>query len=225
MQHISPSFDLLLVLRESGDDPAAIALAQSVLDRAHAWAAETPQDLATTLVFAEKLFNMGALTREQFDEARNRWFAATSIKPTAEPASSGGELGHIAPWFVGYADVDTREAAIEALETLPRYGKLPPPGLMNTGADLMVGKLFALADRGPEALPYLQTVSRSCLQLMNPHAYGQALVWLGRVSESVGDLPAAREAYGRVLARWGKSRPRSVTAEKAAERLAALGAN
>jgi hypothetical protein len=40
--------------------------------------------------------------------------------------------------------------------------------------------------------------------------------------EGVGDVDGARSAYGEVIARWGKAAPRSVTAEQAKRRLAAL---
>jgi serine/threonine-protein kinase len=50
-----------------------------------------------------------------------------------------------------------------------------------------------------------------------------ARFYYGMALETAGEIERARAAYEEVLARWGKARPRSVTAEKARARLKALG--
>ena len=45
---------------------------------------------------------------------------------------------------------------------------------------------------------------------------------LGLARERAADPAGARDAYQRVLDRWGAAKPRSVTAYKARTRLAAL---
>jgi hypothetical protein len=43
----------------------------------------------------------------------------------------------------------------------------------------------------------------------------QAWYWLGAALEKTGDSAGARDAYGKLLARWGDAKPRSVFAERA----------
>jgi eukaryotic-like serine/threonine-protein kinase len=52
------------------------------------------------------------------------------------------------------------------------------------------------------------------------HVHG--IFALGEAREHAGDVAGARAAYEEVLRRWGKAKPRSVTADKARARLARL---
>jgi eukaryotic-like serine/threonine-protein kinase len=74
-----------------------------------------------------------------------------------------------------------------------------------------------------EALPYLKRAVASCRVFDAPFAHTHAMLNVGRALESKGDHAGACEAYGKVLARWGHAKPRSVTADKARERAKALG--
>jgi hypothetical protein len=72
IDHLRASFGLLRLLTEMGEDAAVVALARDVLDRAWAWTAETQQDLSAVALFAQVLFNHGAISREQLDKEIKR---------------------------------------------------------------------------------------------------------------------------------------------------------
>jgi serine/threonine-protein kinase len=58
--------------------------------------------------------------------------------------------------------------------------------------------------------------------LEHPVEHTRAHLWLGLLREAKHDKEGACAAYRVVLARWGKAKPPSVTAAKAAERTRAL---
>jgi len=117
--------------------------------------------------------------------------------------------------------VVTAEDAKDALTALPAYAPLPPyrPATM---ADAAVGLTFFLAGRTDDALRWLERAARTCRVLDLPVEHTRAHYWLGMAREASGDKEGACAAYRVVRDRWGKAKPRSITAEKAAERLRAL---
>jgi serine/threonine-protein kinase len=222
MEHIEPSFELMRLLQETGDEAALIKLCRDVLDRGWAWTAETTQDQVAIVLFAQALFNRGALTREELDKVHARWLPPV---PPADPTKPPPpEIGRLGPWLVGRAGTTQREGALEALALLPRFGQLPVPGLLNSGGELGVGRLLALADRPKEALPHLSAVGGTCYQLEDPYSYVQGLLWTGKVRETLGDTDGARAAYRRIVELWGGTKSKSITLEQAQQRLAALAA-
>jgi hypothetical protein len=64
---------------------------------------------------------------------------------------------------------------------------------------------------------------RSCAAVSDPWSSVMSSLYLGMALEATGDRDGAAEAYRAVLARWGRAKPRSVTADTARERLRALG--
>jgi hypothetical protein len=58
--------------------------------------------------------------------------------------------------------------------------------------------------------------------MADPMTWMSAQLELGQALEAKGDRPGARAAYERVLERWGKAKPRSLTAERARARQAGL---
>jgi serine/threonine-protein kinase len=125
-------------------------------------------------------------------------------------------------WPHGYAvTVETPEDARDALVALPDYEPLAAfyPSTMVAAA---VGRTFFLAGRIDDASKWLERAAKACRVLERPVEHTRAQLWLGMVREAKGDKPGACAAYRVVQARWGKARPPSVTAEKAAERLRAL---
>jgi eukaryotic-like serine/threonine-protein kinase len=126
-------------------------------------------------------------------------------------------------WAHGFAaTVDTADDAREALVALPEYEPLPiyyPRAL----AEAQVGRALLLGGRTDEALPWLERAARTCRVLELPVQHTRAALWLGMAREARGDKEGACAAYRVVRDRWGKAKPRSVTAEKAADRQRALG--
>ncbi len=126
-------------------------------------------------------------------------------------------------WAHGFAGtVETADDAREALAALPSYEPLPT-FYPKTIAEAAVGRTFFLAGRTDEAMPWLERAAKTCRALELPVEHTRAALWLGAAREAKGDKEGACAAYRVVRDRWGKAKPRSVTAEKAAERLRGLG--
>jgi eukaryotic-like serine/threonine-protein kinase len=94
-----------------------------------------------------------------------------------------------------------------------------------TGArgSAVAGHVSLLAARYEEAERLLATAARTCDALSEPFYSVRAAYELGLAREGLGKPDGACEAYRGVLARWGAAKPRSVTADKARERMKALG--
>jgi serine/threonine-protein kinase len=126
-------------------------------------------------------------------------------------------------WLHAYAAISqTPEDAARALAELPKYGSAPRFTRLNLG-DAYIGETYFLAGRASEALPGLRRAASSCLALHKPFEHTQVHLALGQALAASGQRDEACAAYAVVLARWGKARPRSTTAEKARSLARALG--
>jgi serine/threonine-protein kinase len=120
------------------------------------------------------------------------------------------------------ATVDTPEEAQAALAALPGYEPLPAYH-PRTLAEAALGHTFLLGGHPDDALRWLERAAKTCRVLEQPVEHTRAHLWLGMAREATGNKEGACAAYRVVRDRWGKARPLSVTAEKAAVRLRALG--
>jgi hypothetical protein len=73
-----------------------------------------------------------------------------------------------------------------------------------------------------EAIVMLRRAAGTCLATSEPLRSTHAYHALGVALALRGDVAAARNALGVVVARWGGAKPRSTTAQDAARRLAAI---
>jgi serine/threonine-protein kinase len=157
----------------------------------------------------------GLISGPEFEARRAAWVTAWEQKaPAAQRAFV---------WLHGYATaIETRADAERALAELPHWGAIPTftPYLLG---DAYVGRVFFLAGRTAEALPYLERAARSCLAVESPFEHTQVQLDLAQVLGQVGRREEACSAYGVVLSRWGAARPRSVTADRARALAAAEG--
>jgi serine/threonine-protein kinase len=110
------------------------------------------------------------------------------------------------------------ETGADAVAALPR--ELAPISDELVGAE--AGVALVRAGRLAEGETLLERVVRRCDALADPLGTMRALLALGEVREKRGDASGARAAYGRILAAWGNAKPRSITADAARKRLAAL---
>jgi serine/threonine-protein kinase len=125
-------------------------------------------------------------------------------------------------WVHGFAGlVETEADAREALAELPGYQPLPS-FLPFTMGEAAVGHVYLLAGAVDEAIAWLERGTKTCRALDLPVEHTRALLWLGMAREAKHDKEGACSAYKAVLSRWGKPKPKSVTAEKAGERARAL---
>jgi serine/threonine-protein kinase len=118
---------------------------------------------------------------------------------------------------VDAALVASPEQAKEALARLAPLPWLPAP------IDLFVGRTFLLGGRPADARPHLERAARHCHAIRQADHIIVAHALLGRALEALGERERACIEYGVVLQHWGQARPRSLTAEDARARAAALG--
>jgi serine/threonine-protein kinase len=122
-------------------------------------------------------------------------------------------------WAHGYADVaSSDEDAREALAALPAYA--PIPGYwFHAPSESGIGRTHLLAGRVDEAIGWLRRAAGKCRALREPFEDTRAHFDLGRALEAKGDRAGACAEYGVVVDRWGKARPKSVTADVARARM------
>jgi serine/threonine-protein kinase len=209
---------LAAIALETGRTPDAGRVAETFLGRRDAWdpdvraedyalAADAVPDL---LAVARKA---GKLTRADLGDRRTEW--------TRRWVTRASPFYQRYLWMHAYAaTVETDADAKEALQALPQ-GPLPP-FTPRTMAEADVGRTYLLAGRNDEALTWLTRAAKTCRVLDYPVAHTRAQLWLGLAREAAHDKEGACAAYRVVLSRWGKAKPKSVTADKAAERAKAL---
>jgi serine/threonine-protein kinase len=110
------------------------------------------------------------------------------------------------------------EKGAEAVAALPRAVE----SISDERVDAEAGVALVRAGRLAEGEAVLARVVRRCDALADPLGTMRALLALGEVREKRGDVSGARAAYGRIVAAWGNAKPRSITADAARKRLAAL---
>jgi serine/threonine-protein kinase len=126
-------------------------------------------------------------------------------------------------WSIAYAaSATTPEEANDALDAMPSFAPMLAPIARSSVEDLALGSVYLLADRVPDALPILERFNANCDAARYPIENTQGHFMLGEAYERKSDAAAACRAYVVVDDRWGLAKPRSVTAEKARARIAAL---
>src|SRR5262249_33192804 len=144
-----------------------------------------------------------------FVSARDRWLEAERARPVA-----AGQFGSARGfrWILAYAaPASTAEDGREGLAVLHDYLPLPSP-FTRMESEGVIGRVFLLAGRPLEAIPYLRAAASECSPVTYPFAAPRAANDLGLALEATGDRKGACEAYARVLARWPSGQTRSKTA-------------
>jgi eukaryotic-like serine/threonine-protein kinase len=150
-----------------------------------------------------------------------------------EPLSTLIEVAASAPpaqrWLAIYVwDNPPLAFAREAVARMPSAEELQP-----VHADLLarndvvtlsgVGVTLARGGRADLAIPWLREGLKPCMYTSLAFSRRHAELELGKALEAQGDKAGAREQYTSILRYWGDAKPRSVTADEAHSRLAALG--
>ncbi len=86
----------------------------------------------------------------------------------------------------------------------------------------LIGRVHHLAGNRELALKWLEDGARSCWLPFRVEPIASSL-WLGEVREEAGDKAGACAAYAFVVARWEHATPKSLSADEAKRRRAALG--
>jgi serine/threonine-protein kinase len=156
-----------------------------------------------------------AISRADYDRTHDRWIDDWR-------AHLQGSFEHDL-WMFGYAlPAETPDEARAALAERATFAPLPLyyPG---TIADAHVGRVLFLAGQLDEAIPSLERGAANCHVLDDPIEHTRGIFFLAQTYDQKGDKAKACAAYARVLDRWGAARPKSVSAERARQRAAALG--
>jgi serine/threonine-protein kinase len=142
------------------------------------------------------------------DPGRREWVELQN-KSGAQPART---------WMFAWAQpAMTPEEATLALTTdsgvaLPRGGEVLQGAF---GGEAATGRIFLLAGKPADAIPYLKRAANNCLALVDAINHFHAELDLGRALEQTNDNDGACDEYRKVVAQWGRATPRSVSAEAA----------
>jgi serine/threonine-protein kinase len=218
-EHGAAALRLAQLLEEQGRAPEAGRIAVDFLDRRDAWEPNaSAEDMAmghdATPSLLLTALRGGRLTRPEVAARRGPWLDGWSARVT--PVARNFLWPHA--WTRA---VDTAEDAREALAAQPK-GETLPPFSPDTPLAAYIGRTFLLGGRVDEALQWLGPAAQRCDVLEFPVDHTRSQLWLGQAKEAKGDTAGACAAYQAVLDRWGKAKPKSVTAEKARERGRAL---
>ncbi len=213
--HLLAALLLVGIARETGDSALASRAAWSFVSRSDAWSKTAQGDagLDASLTLARQSVRAGGLSQAEFEAHRAAWLEAHR-RTLAQPGLV---------WTYAFAaTAETREEAIAALDVLPAYAPLTSFVYYAGIPDAEIGSTYLRAGKVDEALPYLTRAASNCGAFRHPFVHTRAELELGQALEEKGDTRRACQAYGKVVSRWGAARPRSVSAEKARARLAAL---
>jgi serine/threonine protein kinase/tetratricopeptide (TPR) repeat protein len=211
------AFEQIKVVLEEGDTARARALLKTLHARLLARQTGDWTDIGPASFAAFLEVQAGASTHE-----RLRAWQAALVDKSDPPDEAGAPTAPWEAWRWFYRGASDAPEAADALAALSHFRPIPDGALRHKNTALFLGKMYALTGRAADALPLLRRATRTCTPLDDIIGSTQAWALLGQVLEQTGDTDGARDAYEKVLARWGTAKPRSVTADKARARLAAL---
>jgi tetratricopeptide (TPR) repeat protein len=217
--HGMPARLLVAIDREIGREADAAAVARAYLEGRDAWE-QAPDfddwamiDEPTPTMLAARL-KVGALSRAEYDAELDKTVAGWNGRAT--PATRNFI------WIYAFAtpaetpgDARIAIARLSELEPVPKFKPL-------SLADEAIGRAYFLAGRTDDAVATLERATKSCFPVDHPMEHTRAHYFLGLAREAKGDVDGACAAYRVVRRRWGEARPRSITADLAAARIATL---
>jgi serine/threonine-protein kinase len=214
---VSASMRVAIAL-ETGRAESAAEIARAFLARREAWSPDpTRDDIAMSKDIRPELLHAelraGRLPAPEYEALRGAW---------TDQWSADAPLLRGYVWMKAYGAVaDSPAAGAEALNALPRFEPLPKFA-PEWATDARLGGALLFAGRPADAVPALRRAGAACTALSLPFEHVRALAALGDALDATGDRAGACEAYGRVLARWGSAKPRSITADRVRARARAL---
>ncbi|HEY1954979.1 MAG TPA: protein kinase [Polyangiaceae bacterium] len=216
--HSGPQQQLALIAFETGDVQKAARIADDFLK---VLPAMTPSPVGhdPTIWAAEYLFRGGRIDKATLDAKRTAWLRDQETNNTQT------EISRLAPFrwaqlYAGFAE--NADEAKEALAKENDFSALPPESRRTSRFEFELGKVYALANQGKDAVGPLGRVTNACIALGSPIEQTRAFYFLGMALETNGDLAGARAAYQTVVDRWGSAKPHSHTADEAKKRLKVL---
>ena len=205
---------------ERGETPAAAARFYAGVERVNAArSADSPWGLRTIRLYESH--RAKRIGDAEFEKERDRRFEESQSFDPAPRGSIFYDRGWISVFI---------EPAITKAEILDSLGKLDAYGPIHDEWGL-TGRLYLDAGRFDDAIAVLRPAAARCEAIPRTSWAVAPTTWwsldthrqLGEALEAKGDKPGACDAYGVIAARWKNAKPRSVTLEKAKERMRALG--
>jgi eukaryotic-like serine/threonine-protein kinase len=217
-EHQASARAMIDALVESGRTADAAKYADRYLQRREVWAPDSfaedfavANDVVLKMALAQRA--AGTIDAATFDKRRDEW--VTSWRKRLQGRAGGYVLIH--GWA---ATAETKSDATRALDALSSMAL--PAFAPKTMGPSFLGHAYLLAGRNAEALPLLERGAASCQALELPYPHARTLLWVGQAREANGDTAGACRAYSSVLDRWGKAKPKSITADEARARMNAL---
>jgi len=198
------------MLLESGDTRQAGDLALAYVKQAAALPRfERPETDPLPRMLA-RAHLAGVLSDADYSAQREAWIASWRARLDDEAWATAASV----IWAQAFERPANEAEAKAAVERLRAFGGNPPPIASRRfwADDGPIGELFLLGGRIDDALAHLRPAAARCALGMEPV---QASLRLGEALEQTGDTKGACDAYARVMERWGRAKPRSVTAEEA----------
>jgi tetratricopeptide (TPR) repeat protein len=219
--HATPTQHLAELDAEIGQPKKASTAAAAYLSRMGAWIES--QSGGQTVMFLAYEARAGALPRPELEAKREQAIQAFKARWVAAGRKIDDDFAWMS-WSFGHGSaVATEEEAKAAVKLMPeRTSRAVERGRWQN-IDFTAGRAYALAGAFAKAVPPLRRIASGCLALTDPVPRTQAQLYLGLALEGTGDPDGARAAYRKVVERWGKAVPPSLSAQKARARLLALG--
>jgi eukaryotic-like serine/threonine-protein kinase len=162
----------------------------------------------------------GVLSDTDYSAQREAWIASWRARLDDEAWATAASV----IWAQAFEHPANEAEAKAAVERLRAFGGNPPPIASRRfwADDGPIGELFLLGGRPDDALARLRPAAARCALAMEPV---QASLRLGEALEQMGDTKGACDAYARVTERWGRAKPRSVSADEARAHAQKLACN
>jgi len=214
--HAFPALQLALLQHEMGEMKQAHKTISTFLSRKEAWIEDLDNDWV--MLFSCVDWHAGGMTSAAFAKQRDRWVERFRTKWKNSGRKDNEELQWLI-WDLAFGcPVETKDEALEALKNMPQ-SKSPLVALGRLGSDFFEGKVYTLVGDFGKAIPLLRRAANTCYVLDEALMPQRATYYLGLALQGQGDDAGARQAYQSVINRWGKAKPRSITAERAAKAL------
>jgi len=218
VEHFDVAYARMQVALESGKPADDARVAADYLKRRAAW---TPAPNLDPSIYAlREEYRAGALTGADFVAARAAWLTREERRPFPSALLGDGPADRWAVAFAGAAS--TAADAKEALAAIPADGAEPALLRRDVAWRDDAGRAYWLAGDAAHGLPLLQAAARTCDGLRHPIEAVHASADLGAALEATGDALGACAAYAKVVEQWGAAKPRSITADRAKQRVVAL---
>lgn len=161
-------------------------------------------------------YRAGKINRSEYQTVRTEWLSQHPARTNFDRAMG---------WLVAYAiPAFSRELAQEALDNVPKDLAEFPTDLLRFSKPFAAfhGRSLVLVGRHAEAIPKLEDSLKICTHSEAPVWNTQNIAYLGNAYEATGNKAEACKQYGRVLARWGKSK-QSLTVKEVNKQVKKLG--